>query len=213
MIYEDRSAPRMPDPRPEDYTRPGCGMDGHAYDAAKIDAEIHNACYSGVYKDEETGQILFSVSAEFIPDAYYFSNGQGTEVRTYKAYFELKEGQTAEEAFEERKKLDEEKNRLKEAVKEFPEEVQENLNKQIRTLRRQSEEVLQQNIIQLYKNVIRYEKNKILREQSRISRGKRANDPMWNAICESARLLVKAQRKKEAGVLVRSYLDQHTRAN
>ena len=99
MIYECHSK-QLPHPKREDFTSEERGFDARAYEATQIDIEIQNASYDEVWKDEETGKVLFTVSVKFVPDEKYYDNGQGTEVRTYKAHFNLKEGQTAEEAGE-----------------------------------------------------------------------------------------------------------------
>ena len=212
MIYESHSK-QLPHPKPEDFTYPDRGFDARAYEATQIYTEIQNASYDGVWKDEETGKVLFTVSVEFVPDANYYANGQGTEVRTYQAHFELKEGQTAEEAFYERQKIDNEKNLFKQALQNLSPESKAKLDKQIEEVTQQSNEALRQEIRQLQERAILNERNKELRKKALISREKREKDPLWMAIRDSAQVLIKDHRKKEAAFLIRSYLEQHTRVN
>lgn len=212
MIYECHSK-QLPHPKREDFTSEERGFDARAYEATQIDIEIQNASYDEVWKDEETGKVLFTVSVKFVPDEKYYDNGQGTEVRTYRAHFNLKEGQTAEEAFYERQKLDKEKNLFKQALQNLSPESKAKLDKQIEEVTQQSNEALRQEIRQLQEKAILNERNKELRKKALISREKREKDPLWMAVRDSAQVLIKDHRKKEAAFLIRSYLEQHTRVN
>ena len=215
MIYEDRSK-RVSDPKKEDFIYPGRGIDAKAYDAAKMSAEIENACYTGVYKDEETGEVLFSVYDEFIPDANYWCNGQGTSVKRYMAHFELKPGQTAEEAFHEREKADKEKRLQKEAdakhlsaVQALPDEIKQSLAQKIDGIKKETD--LKKSALddQMKKDVRMAEEQALMAyrvQQAKERNLKRQNNPAWRVVCAGAKALVKSGQREEAKTLVLYHL-------
>lgn len=118
--------------KPEDFGPNG----GNLYDAAKVACEVYNFSDVHLWKDEETGEVLFTEYCNFEPGLHYFDDGQGEWVSSYQAHFKLKPGQTAEEAFHERQASDEQKKLKKEALESLSPEARETLETEIENLKK-----------------------------------------------------------------------------
>lgn len=208
MIYESLKTKR-PYPREEDFIRPGCGLDGHAYMAAKTDYEVDANSGYGVWKDEETGEVLFTERSEFIPASSFYCSGQGEWETTYTAHFPLKEGQTPEQAFKERERLDAEKQQLRndhqsraQKMSELSPEIYKRLQDRFETLKRKSE-------IELNKQFNQAVQLALKQENRRKQLEKRNQDPLWQATKNAAKILVAQNQPRQARLLVKNYLKQH----
>ena len=208
MIYESLKE-KKEYPRKEDYTSPGCGLDGYAYDAAVRDYEVHMHSGYGVWKDEETGEILFTEKSDFIPDGYYHDSGQGEWKTEYLAHFPLKPGQTAEEAFKERYNLDEEKKALfqdaekrAQMIQGLSSEIQSRLQKRVEFLKHQSDIQLNQKYNQAVQLALK-------QEERRRQLEKRNQDPLWQATRLAAKALFEKKQGIQARLLIRNYLKSH----
>ena len=210
MIYEDLQE-KKEYPKKEDYTRPGCSLNGHAYDAAVRDYEVHMHSSYGVWKDEETGEILFTEKSDFIPGSYYHDSGQGEWETEYRAHFPLKPGQTAEEAFKERYNLDKEKKALfqdeekrAQMIQGLSSEIQSRLQKRVEFLKHQSDIQLNQKYNQAVQMALK-------QEERRRQLEKRNQDPLWQATRSAAKALVEKKQGRQARLLIRNYLKMHMR--
>ncbi len=210
MIYESLKEDKEY-PKKEDYTRPGCGLDGHAYDGAVRDYEIHMHSSYGVWKDEKTGEVLFTEKAEFIPGSYYHDSGQGEWETTYKAHFPLKEGQTAEQAFHERKTLDDERTKLSQdaekrnqLIQELSPKIYDRLQNRFDRLKRQSDMELNQKFNQAVQLALKQEERHRQVE-------KRNQDPLWQATRAAAKALVEKNQGIQARILIKNYLKMHVK--
>ena len=208
MIYEDLQE-KKEYPKKEDYTSPGCGLDGYAYDAAVRDYEVHMHSSYGVWKDDETGEILFTEKSDFIPDGYYHDSGQGEWKTEYLAHFPLKPGQTAEEAFKERYNLDEEKKALfqdaekrAQMIQGLSSEIQSRLQKRVEFLKHQSDIQLNQKYNQAVQLALK-------QEERRRQLEKRNQDPLWQATRLAAKALFEKKQGIQARLLIRNYLKSH----
>ena len=119
---------------------------GNAYDAAKVECEVYNFSDVTLWKDEETGELLFTEYCNFEPGMHYFDDGQGEWHSSYQAHFKLKPGQTDEEAFHERQALDEQKKLQKEASESLSPEARETLEAEIENLKQQAKQKFEEEI-------------------------------------------------------------------
>ena len=189
---------------------------GHAYEAACINAEIENMCSSGDWYDEKTNQLLFTEVCRFEPDSGYYDNGQGQFVSTYTAHFKLKDGQTAEEAFNEMRQIDiqqmlyqQECQMRAEQIQTLPTHIQDRLKNTIDEIQKQSDAELKLKIKQAEENAISEGKKWMqARNEMRQSSKKRQQDPIWHATCKAAISLVTSNQKEAARILVKGYLDR-----
>lgn len=235
MIYESRSTYHEA-PNLEDYKNPHGGYNRNAYDADKIRSEIDNQGSYGVWKDEETGEILFSESTTFEPGPYYYDDGQGDFTTTYEAHFKLRPGQTAEEAFREREAIDRAKKEKaekeaarKKALDELSEEGKKQLSTDIEKIQQSAAEELAEKIRKAENDALAAEEKRKLEEaQKKAAEEKRKKieskkkealeiiekrkaDPAWRALSVASKVLVAANKKQEARILIQSYLEQHTK--
>ena len=211
MIYEDLQE-KKEYPKKEDYTRPGCSLNGHAYDAAVRDYEVHMHSSYGVWKDEETGEILFTEKSEFIPGSHYHDSGQGEWETEYLAHFPLKPGQTAEEAFKERYNLDEEKKALfqdkekrEQVIQSLSPEIQQRLQGRLKEIKHQADCELNQKLNQAVQLALKQEARRQRLE-------KREQDPMWHVVRIAAKSMVEKNQQRQARLLIKNYLKNYDRS-
>lgn len=215
MIYESLQT-KKEYPKKEDFVQPSGCINGNAYDSAVLEYEIHQHSSYGVWKDEETGEVLFKENAQFIPGSYYHDSGQGEWETTYTAYIPLKEGQTAKEAYQERMKWDKENHFYYEWMKKLEPEFQ-SLSHDVKYKLAQELEAIKKNFQIDLENKLNAVKKRTLYqegirqriEKARKDRAKRKEDPLWESICQTARVLVRSNQKNNAKMLVKSYLEKY----
>ena len=211
MIYE--SLKKKPEyPKQEDFITSDGKLNECTYTAAILQYGIEANSDYGVWKDEKTGEILFTKQVEFIPGAYYEENGQGEQKITYEAHFPLKQGQTAEEAFKERYKLDEEKKALfqdkekrEQVIQSLSPEIQQRLQGRLKELKHQADCELNQKLNQAVQLALKQEARRQRLE-------KREQDPMWHVVRIAAKSMVEKNQQRQARLLIKNYLKNYDRS-
>lgn len=189
-------------------------------DVALIAAEIENMCSVTDWYDEHTGRHLFTDKCTFVPESGYYSTGQGHDEHTYTAHFKLPEGKTAEEVFFEMRDAWRDqmifefkaKERYKK-IKTLPTDIQDDLIYKTFLIEAEAGKKMRLEIKAAQEAAILQAEERIIAKKEAFKQASevRKKDPEWHRVCQSAKLLVKANLKDQAKVLVKGYLLSHDR--
>lgn len=215
MIFE--CVYREKEPNKEDFKLPTGEYNYEAYQQACNKYEMSTHDYKKIWKDEKTGQPLFTEHLHFTEGPYYHENGQGEWASTYKAHFPINTWETAEEVFRIKQKADMEKQPFQHKIipiageiKAFSPAIQQKWENTLAEIKKNEPIDLYQQFAKEQKEFLIKAKKWQKLEEIKAMVQKRNQDPVWISMKLMARVLVKSHQKEQARLLIKEYLN-HTK--